>query len=306
LALPAPRRVALPAPGVQSARALTTARAQAARADRLFRWERFVETFLPLERQYMKRLAGRGQFFFQLRKEVLGHLEEVVGARGFTARARTIEDDVARILFESTNAERELRALSRPFFERAITTGAEGAAASIGAEVIGLDGPDAQAFLALKDIKVTRVTDTLAEDLRFELFDGLQADENLTDLAARVRGVFNQYSRTGATATASRARTIARTEISQGVNGARFIEFRGQGVERHAWLSANDEVVRSPARGNLFDHDITGQERLMGQPFENGLLFPNDPGWTGDAANVVNCRCTTEAVVDPSVTKPTP
>jgi SPP1 gp7 family putative phage head morphogenesis protein len=42
--------------------------------------------------------------------------------------------------------------------------------------------------------------------------------------------------------------------------------------------------------------DMDGETVLVGKPFSNGLMYPGDQ--SGDAAEVINCRCTMETVVE--------
>lgn len=84
---------------------------------------------------------------------------------------------------------------------------------------------------------------------------------------------------------ASRAITIARTEVGTAYNVSRYAEMGEQGFEYHEWMTAEDELVRD-------EHaDCDGEVRAMGELFPCGLAYPMEDG--GDAANTVNCRCST-------------
>lgn len=298
--------LALPAPTVRESNGATRSGVRPAtafrdaekREQRAAFWREFVSTFAPLERSYRRRVRS---LFWSLRREVLANLEEVFADRepetlpaaeaaGLEAAfLRTVEDDIRRILFNESDAIRRLRELSAPYFKRAIETGTSGAAAELGVEAIGLSNESAQAFLAFKNIEVKRIPVTIREQLRVTLGEGLAEGEALTDIAGRVRRTFASSS--------ARARTIARTEIASAVNGGRFLEHRAQGVEKHEWLSAQDDNVRTgPPYNHLIDEEVV----VIGQPFSNGLVFPNDPA--GDPGNIISCRCTTVAIV-PDVKK---
>jgi HK97 family phage portal protein len=254
LLLPQPR--ALPAPTMDRA------------ASRLARWRALVATYAPVERGY--RLQVR-RHVFNLRDEVLDNL--AAHFRG----ARAIDPAILRaILFDPLSADEVIRLLSLPFFEDAITIGATGIGEEVGAVAIGLDAPAARAALALKESKIVGINDTIADALRVTLTEGFDAGENLNDLAARVRGVFN--------ASATRARVIARTEIAQGVNMGRFVEMGTQGIEEHSWLSSADIHVRDA-------HRIDGERRRLGEPFSNTMRFPGDPDAPPELS--INDRCST-------------
>ena len=96
-----------------------------------------------------------------------------------------------------------------------------------------------------------------------------------------------------------RANLIARTEVTTAFNFSTQVAWEESDVvESKEWLSAGDSEVRGPPESD-FNHAIDGERVGMKASFSNGLLFPGDP--SGDAGNVINCRCT----MTPSVKKPT-
>jgi phage portal protein BeeE len=86
----------------------------------------------------------------------------------------------------------------------------------------------------------------------------------------------------------ARADRIARTETIKANNGARMAEMQRHNIERHKWLSSQDGKVRAT-------HNISGETTIVGTPFSNGVTFPGDQA--DRAEEVVNCRCTTLAVL---------
>ena len=94
----------------------------------------------------------------------------------------------------------------------------------------------------------------------------------------------------------TRAVTIARTEVGSAYSIARHEEMKGQGFERHQWLTAGDELVRDGSEPGEFDHaKCEGEVRPVGDPFSCGLTYPMEAG--GAAGNVINCRCETIPLV---------
>ena len=88
---------------------------------------------------------------------------------------------------------------------------------------------------------------------------------------------------------ASRARTIARTEIGRARNAGRVEGMRLAGFTHHKWSSYSDIHSR---RGHA---KMNGQIRLIGEPFDNPetgeeLEFPGDP--SAKPSETINCRCT--------------
>jgi len=91
---------------------------------------------------------------------------------------------------------------------------------------------------------------------------------------------------------ATRAVTIARTEIGSAYSIARHEEMKGQGFERHQWLTAADDGVRDGNEPGEFDHaKCNGEVVNVGDKFSCGLAYPMEAG--GEAGNVINCRCET-------------
>jgi uncharacterized protein with gpF-like domain len=122
--------------------------------------------------------------------------------------------------------------------------------------------------------------DTIREQVNASLMQGWSNGESLSDLKDRVREVFN--------ASASRARTIARTEISNAVNGGRFQTALGEnGVKTiRSGISTLDGRARDTheARdGEVIDY---GQDVLR----SGRLRWPGDTDGPGE--EVINCRCT--------------
>ena len=88
---------------------------------------------------------------------------------------------------------------------------------------------------------------------------------------------------------ASRARTIARTEIGRARNAGRVEGMRLAGFTHHKWSSYSDDHSR---KGHS---KMNGQVRRIGEPFDNPetgheIKFPGDP--EAPASETINCRCT--------------
>ena len=126
------------------------------------------------------------------------------------------------------------------------------------------------------------VTQTTFNDIQDQLAQGVQAGENIGQLANRVRHVF-------ADATANRALLIARTESHAAMNQAAQDYAQSlppSVVARKEWLAHHDERTRPHHR--LAD----GQIKPVDQPYVVGaslMMFPGDP--TAPPGEVCNCRC---------------
>ena len=137
----------------------------------------------------------------------------------------------------------------------------------------------------------THVNDTTWNDLKRVL--GAGADEGLSmeELADRTEDLFTGYYRkTGdeeMLAKATRAFTIARTEVLGASNGGALLAWEQCGeVETKTWIAALDEVTRE---SHVVAH---GQTVPLKSDFVlDGGRGPS-PGQIGVAAEDINCRCT--------------
>ena len=91
-----------------------------------------------------------------------------------------------------------------------------------------------------------------------------------------------------------RADRIASTETAKAYNGARMQEMKLNKIERHQWLSSRDPFVRDTHQAGI---GVDGEIREVGERFSNGVVFPGE-GPPAPASEVVNCRCTTIAVLN--------
>ena len=139
--------------------------------------------------------------------------------------------------------------------------------------------------------KIDQVTYTTKESIRTIIESGIQGGLSEKDIAKRIREI-------APTKSASRAQTIARTEVhaASQASAQEVAEQSGVAMVR-VWVSSQGERTRTFEEGAQFDHVIPdGQRRGMNEPFDipgvNGdeqLMYPGDPA--GSAANVINCRC---------------
>lgn len=128
----------------------------------------------------------------------------------------------------------------------------------------------------------TLITGTTAEALRDAITEAVQAGESIQEMTRAIRDVFAVRRH--------EAQRIARTEVASSYNFATFTAWGQTGlVEETEWLTAQDDAVRETHQA------LDGKRAALGEQFENGLLYPGDPG--GDPSEVINCRCTALPVV---------
>ncbi len=128
------------------------------------------------------------------------------------------------------------------------------------------------------------VNATTTTKLRKQFEEAIQAGEGIDLIQLRIEDVFKDTIR----GTASRARMIARTEMTGIYNGSSKLAYQQHDdvVEGVEWLSSRDARVRATHRA------ADGQVRDLNQPFLVGsslLRYPGDP--QGSAAEVIRCRC---------------
>jgi len=141
----------------------------------------------------------------------------------------------------------------------------------------------AEALAAQKVVHISATTMSLLQDT---IARGLTPDadgvrQSIDEIASELHKVLTESSVT-------RAWTIARTELGAAMNyghqeGARAAVEEYDLPLVKVWASSFDTRTRD---SHLSLH---GEVRELDEPFSNGLQYPGDP--TGDAAEVVNCRC---------------
>ncbi len=132
----------------------------------------------------------------------------------------------------------------------------------------------------------------IRRQLQVEIEKHFRAKEGVQGLAERIRGV--------ADTTMERAKTIAQTERTRALNGARVSEAIRQylaeydkAVKGHRkrpelpvfqWV--NPLRAKEPRREHV---RISGTKRPVGEEFLPGLHYPGDPN--ASASQTINCHC---------------
>ncbi len=121
------------------------------------------------------------------------------------------------------------------------------------------------------------------ERIRESVIASISEGASVAAASEKIRDLYDGFSD-------QRALAIAQTEMGYAFNTGAFELYGQAGIVQHEWLSAGDADVRDSHLAAEAQGPIP-----VGQTFNNGLQYPNDPA--GDAAEVVNCRCTTAPVV---------
>lgn len=203
--------------------------------------------------------------------------------RVYVSRATTLgDDDITSIISKIHDGDGALKKIGAQYITQGFHLGI-GAAKDLVVTDFDLDNPEAKAFIDAKTLAITQINDTTAEQVREALLKGVDDGLGTDDIADSIVDVFDVAY--------SRARTIARTELSSATNGGRYLTFKDAGATRHAWLTSGDDRVRD-------SHvEVDGEEVDIGDEFPVvNLLFPGDPA--GEASEIVNCRCVAVPVFD--------
>jgi hypothetical protein len=231
-----------------------------------------VRSYARLEEHYRKKVS---RHVYGLRTEVISKFE---------AHRGTNDIRVLEMLFDKDTANRELRKVSHPYIAKALEVGALGVVAELrGGESKSIGSPTAQALIAMRTILVTRINTTIEDALIAALEDGLERDESVDLIAARIRKVFNHA------ASRSSLENISITQIAGAVNSGRVFEMREQGVRKIGWINRGGDKVR-------VSHQINGEVVTIGGKFSCNVQYPGDP--QGPAREVCKCQCSVYAVMD--------
>ena len=132
---------------------------------------------------------------------------------------------------------------------------------------------------------VTKVSKTTRERIK-ELVDQSN-DEGwpMRQLSKEIRGLFRQFNEV-------RSLRIAQTEMGMAMNNGSLEGYKQAGVTRKAWLATPDDRVRPEHKEAGEQPPIGINEKFIvgGEPLE----CPGD--MNGSPENVINCRCSIEAV----------
>lgn len=147
----------------------------------------------------------------------------------------------------------------------------------------------AEDFAALARNRLSGVGDTLWDEARSQIVEGLEAGDSIDHIAKRLRDTLNVDGR--------HAEVIARTETVGASNAGSIEAMRQSGlVVQKDWIDTSDDRTRETHRA------AAGQVVGLDELFEVGdafLDYPGDPN--GPPEEIIQCRCTLGYVVDEDV-----
>jgi HK97 family phage portal protein len=257
---------------------------------RLRIWRNWVISWAGIEREYREAMRV---FFVRQQRILIGKLKNAL--QSDKAAKADAEQIITRVVFDLKAENGKIKVINQAFFEKA---GELGARQSI-SEVLGISGEAldeaaeqakrmqfVKASLIRSSHKITRVNRFTQDMVARQLREGLEADEGLVELAARIKKALGWNRK--------RALTIARTQTAGAVGTGRHAGMKTAGVELRSWLSARDKDVRDSHRKA---EQRYAEGIALDVPFQVGgelLMYPADPA--GSAANIINCRCVEIAI----------
>lgn len=141
-----------------------------------------------------------------------------------------------------------------------------------------------------------QVQNTFREMVAREIQRGLTENEDIPEIIERVAQKTQEQ-------TGYRLRRTVRTASQGGFEAGQVDAYRDAGIQEMRWLSQRDGRVRSPRRGDRWNHrQADGQTVKINENFlitgaggiSESLAHPGDP--SGSPGNVINCRCSTRPV----------
>ena len=227
------------------------------------RWREIVGGMELIQWEFESKIR---RVFFDMRKKTLKLLN--------IKAAKDVETE------EYMEERRDLIVFTVPIYERALRYGALTLAAEIDVSSrFNLNDPQIISYLVNTPLKLTKVIDTVKNDIRKQLLLSMAASETIEQIAGKFRGVFASATK--------RAMTISITEISRALNYGRSIEMQKSEYKMKIWFTALDEKVRRTHRQMHGLSIPIGQSWVLGSG--STLRFPGDP--MGAASETINCRC---------------
>jgi len=231
------------------------------------RWRAHFNRFMKHERSVRSKISNH---YKGVRKQTLERLRKEF-EKGIS---------VTNILWNSNASGTKLLSSITPTLKAALEDGGNQTLSEAGIQgSFDLGSTAASDYLLSRAPLIRNVDSAIRKTVGRSLSKGIAKGENLSQLQARVRKSFNTSTR--------RARVIAQTEAVGAYNNGKQIAKKKHKLTRIEWLTADDPDVRDSHVG------LDGVTRDNDAPFPNGLRWPHDSG--GNASEIVNCRCTSEA-----------
>lgn len=236
--------------------------------NRKTKWENFAHSIGHIENTFESKIK---KYLFEVRVAIL---KEV--AKNYEGWVKTKAlNDLSQ--FDWMKYNDLLKKLTNPIYLSAVSQGVKNGVAALGSSIdFDIFNPLIISFVKEKEMKITRINDTTKKNVMDIVADGITNGSSVQDVQNKLKESFN-FS-------ASRAMTIARTEVVSAANGGELLSYIKLGVKKKEWLTARDELVRESHK------ELEGVSVNVNKKFPNGLNQPGDQN--GEPEEVINCRCT--------------
>lgn len=205
------------------------------------------------------------------------------------AHAKTLTSDIKELVFSFDESTAALNPIMQSEVSAMLMEGGSSVAEIAGVS-FNTEAPGAVAAVAERVNNIVTFTGSglnipqeTFERVRESIVASISEGDSVGLASQRIRNLYDGFGD-------QRALAIAQTEMGHAFNSGAFELYGQAGIAQHEWLSAGDGDVR--------DSHLAAEAQgpiQVGETFNNGLRFPNDP--LGPAEEVVHCRCTTAPVV---------
>ncbi len=132
--------------------------------------------------------------------------------------------------------------------------------------------------------RITRIEQTTRDNIAKIIADGVANGTSQNTLRKAIQAEM------GSSATASRAKLIARQETSTALATGQFDMMKSAGATTKTWHHRPQKNPRDGTHGKPNHVALNGQTVLINERFSNGLRYPRDPE-DDRPEELINCRC---------------
>jgi SPP1 gp7 family putative phage head morphogenesis protein len=143
---------------------------------------------------------------------------------------------------------------------------------------IAFEGADPRvlALLAARTQKIVGASIRARDRITDAIGTGIDKGESTSQIVERVHAVHRE-------AYVGQAKVVAETEVGSVFGNARYVAMQEAGIGKSEWLTSRMSNVRPSHAAQ------DGEVRNLGEPFPNGLRWPQEPGAPPEES--MNCHC---------------
>lgn len=192
------------------------------------------------------------------------------------------------VLFSRDEWDRKLRDVAEPHINAAVTAGVRSINKELGTQIIQATDPRVVAVASRLTGNLIRVNQYTRERMKAVIVEETSGGKTVSEIQEAIQERVGSPNDKRGVGGFARSLRIARTETGFATSTARYMGMQEAGVTKHEWSTG-----RNPRASH---RDADGEIVEIGQPFSNGLTHPHQIG--APPEEVINCNCTTLAVID--------